>query len=60
LKNPKEFCIDIPSTGPPSNYFGKRTSRQNFIPLDNDGLFIDLNESYEDENEDEYHDEDLG
>jgi len=60
LRSPKEFCMDIPPTGQLSNSSGEGSSRQNFVPLDNDGLFIDLNESYEDENEDEHHNEDLG
>jgi len=57
LRNPKEFCKNIPPRSPPSNYSGdgrnpragEGTSRQNFIPLDKDGLFIDLNKLYEDE-----------
>jgi len=39
---------------------GEGTSRENYVPLETDGLFIDLNQPYEGENMNEPNDEDIG
>jgi len=59
--------MGIQPTGQLTNSFGEdenretqeQISRQNFIPLNSDGLFIDLNESFENENHNEFDGEDL-
>jgi len=41
-------------------YTGEGSNRQVYVPLDDEGKFIDLNQPYEDEYINEYNDEDLG